>query len=160
MIRPLAALAAAAALATAGCGAGSKPTAGKLAWSGTPHVFRSHDLPRDRVVVARVRNVGKQTLHLVAARLVVRDADGRKLAGSAGFTTTFAHGLYGALEKPRQGVPTGELIRLGKIVYLPPGASVPFYAAWRLGPGSREPVTVDYGLGSLGVPKPTGVTAR
>jgi hypothetical protein len=158
--RALVVAAAVAALAVAGCGGGSKPAAGKLAWSGKPSVFRSHDLPHDRVVVARVRNVGKTTLHLVAAKLVVRDAGGKKLAGSAGFTTTFAHGLYGALEKPKAGVPTGELIRLGKIVYLPPGASVPFYAAWRLGPGDREPVTVDYGSGALDVPKPTGVTAR
>ena len=152
-------MASTATLAVAGCGAGSHHATGPLAWAGTPHVLRSHDMPNDRVVVARVRNTGKTTLHLVAADLVVRDASGRRLFGSAAFTTTFAHGLYGALEKPKGGVPLGELIRLGKIVYLPPGASVPFYAAWRLKPGSREPVTVDYGKGSLPVPKPTGTTA-
>jgi hypothetical protein len=111
------------------------------------------------VVIARVRNIGSKTLHLVASQLVVRDAAGRPLKGSAGFTTTFAHGLFGAFQQPSP-VPPNELIRLGKVIYLPPGASVPFYAAWRLGPHSREPVHVDYGTGSLAVPPATGVTAR
>ena len=156
-MRHWAALGVAAALAVAGCG-GEHAKRGALAWSGTPHVFRSHDLPHDRVVVARVRNVGKTTLHLIAARLVVRDAAGHVLKGSAGFTTTFAHGLFGALQQPNP-VPTEELLRLGKIVYLAPGASVPFYAAWRLGPGRREPVSVDYGTGTLAVPPPSATTA-
>jgi len=148
------------AIAAAGCGGGgSGHRPGALAWAGKPLVFRSHDLPHDRVVVAHVRNVGKSTLHLIAARLVVRDANGRALKSSAGFTTTFAHGLFGAYQKPNP-VPAAELIRLGKVVYLAPGASVPFYAAWRLGPHSREPVHVDYGVGSLAVPRPTGVTAK
>jgi hypothetical protein len=131
-----------------------------LDWAGKPLVLRSHDLPNDRVVVAHVRNTGDTTLHLVAARLVVRDAAGTALRSSAGFTNAFAHGVYGALEKPKSGEPPSELIRLGKVVYIPPGASVPFYAAWRLAPHSREPVSIDYGAGSLGIPKPTGLTAR
>jgi hypothetical protein len=158
--RRLATIAAAAGLAVAGCGGGSSKKPGALTWDGTPRVFRSHDLPNDRVVIARVRNTGDSTLHLVAADLVVRDATGRRLAGSAAFTATFAHGVYGATEKPKAGVPTSELLRLGKIAYIAPGATVPFYAAWRLAPGSREPVRVDYGSGTLAVPKPTGVTAR
>jgi hypothetical protein len=150
---------AALAIVLAGCGGSGSGKPSGLAWAGRPHVYRSHDLPNDRVVVARVRNVGRATLHLVAAKLVVRDANGRALKGSAGFTTTFAHGLFGAFQQPTP-VPPAELVRLGKVIYLPPGASVPFYAAWRLGPGDREPVTVDYGSGRLPVPRPTGVTAR
>src|SRR5207247_10023545 len=105
----------------------------------------------DRVVIARVRNTGKQTLHLVASDLVIRDADGHALRGSsAGFTNTFAHGLFGAYQQPKP-VPPAELLRLGKAVYIPAGASVPFYAAWRLEPGTREPVRIDYGRGSITV---------
>ncbi|MCW2968566.1 MAG: hypothetical protein JWM71_2338 [Solirubrobacteraceae bacterium] len=159
----LAALGGALALLAAGCGGGSKTqTTAKgsgLAWAGTPRVMRSANLPRDRVVIARVRNAGATTLHLVAARLRVRDASGRALKGSAGFSTTFAHGLYGAYQQPAGGEPVAEQIRLGKVVYLAPGASVPFYAAWRLGPGAREPVRVDYGSGSLAVPPARGQTA-
>src|SRR3954453_4105878 len=114
------------AVLVAGCG-GTAPESG-LRWDGKPNVFRSRHLAHDRVVIARVRNVGSKTLHLVAARLVVRDADGHRLKGSAAFTITFAHGLFGALQQPKP-VPPAELLRLGKVVYIPSGASVPFFPA-------------------------------
>jgi hypothetical protein len=123
-----------------------------LSWVGKPNVFKARNLPNDRVVIARVRNTGSKTLHLIGSKLVVRDANGRALDTTAAFTTTFAHGLYGALQQPAGGPPPAELIRLGKAVYLPAGGSAPFYAAWRLQPGSKEPVRVDYGTGSLAVP--------
>jgi hypothetical protein len=140
------------ALAIAGCGGSGKPDAGRLSWVGKPNVFKARNLPNDRVVIARVRNTGSKTLHLIGSKLVVRDANGRALDTTAAFTTTFAHGLYGALQQPAGGPPPAELIRLGKAVYLPAGGSAPFYAAWRLQPGSKEPVRVDYGTGSLAVP--------
>ena len=140
---------AAATAATAGCGGNDGH--GALSWAGKPQVFRLRALPNDRVVIARVRNTGKATLHLVAAKLVVRDGDGHALKGSAGFTTTFAHGLFGALQQPNP-VPPAELLRLGKVVYIPAGASVPFYAAWHLEPGTPEPIRIDYGSGKLVVP--------
>lgn len=157
-----------AAAGVAGCGGGSGaattatgPRAGAgLEWQGTPHVFRSRGLPHDRVVIARVRNAGTTTLHLFAARLRVRDAGGHALRASAGFTTTFAHGLYGVFQQPASGEPVAEQIRLGKIVYLPPGGSAPFYAAWHMTPAAKEPVRVDYGTGTLAVPAPQGQTAR
>ena len=152
------------ALLAGGCGAGSHanrtPAATGLTWAGKPQVYRSRSLPRDRVVIARVRNAGTTTLHLVASRLRVRDARGRVLRASAAFSTTFAHGLYGAYQQPAAGEPVAEQIRLGKIIYLAPGASAPFYAAWRLSLGAREPVHVDYGSGSLVIPAAGGQTAR
>jgi hypothetical protein len=144
------------ALAVGGCG-GTGSTSSDLAWQGKPAVFVTRGLPHDRVVIARVRNTGKGTLHLIAANLRVRDADGHALKGSAGFTNTYAHGLFGAFQQPAH-LPVAELLRLGKIVYLPPGASVPFYAAWHLAPGSKEPVHIDYGPGTLAVPAATGTT--
>ena len=142
----------------AGCGGGDKKD-GQLSWVGKPNVFKARSLPNDRVVIARVKNTGDKTLHLVGAKLVVRDADGRKLDATAAFNTTFAHGLYGALQQPAGGPPAAELARLGKAIYLPAGGSVPFYAAWRLKPGTKEPVRIDYGTGSLAVPEATA-TAR
>jgi hypothetical protein len=144
-------------LLVAGCGGGDQPQTG-LRWDGTPKVFRAAHLPNDRVVIARVRNVGDRTLHLVAADLVVRDAEGHALKGSAAFTTTFAHGLFGALQQPNP-VPPAELIRLGKVIYLPAGASAPFYAAWTLTSATKEPVSVDYGSGSLELPQATATAA-
>jgi hypothetical protein len=151
--RGLAVLLAAAASLAAGCGASTANKQSGLAWVGTPQVFRSKALPDDRIVVAHVRNAGKRTLHLVASNLVVRDADGHRLKGaSAGFTNTFAHGLFGAYQQPDQ-VPPAELLRLGKAIYLPAGATAPFYAAWHLSPGTHGPIRIDYGAGSLTVPE-------
>lgn len=159
MRRGLLALVLAAPLAAAGCGGGdggSKHTG--LAWDGTPQVFKAKNLPNDRVVIARVKNEGDQTLHLVAKDLKVLDADGRPLVTSAAFSTSYAHGLFGALQQPNP-VPPAELIRLGKVAYIPAGATVPFYAAWRLKPGTKEPVTIDYGPGTLAVPAAGGTAA-
>jgi hypothetical protein len=151
--RGLAVLLAAAASLAAGCGGSTANKHSGLAWVGTPQVFRSKALPDDRIVVAHVRNAGKRTLHLVASNLVVRDADGHRLKGaSAGFTNTFAHGLFGAYQQPDQ-VPPAELLRLGKAIYLPAGATAPFYAAWHLSPGTHGPIRIDYGAGSLTVPE-------
>jgi hypothetical protein len=154
----VAAALAAVALIAGGCGGGGghKPAAGRLEWLGKPNVYRAHNLPNDRVVIARVRNMGSKTLHLVGAKLVVRDANGHRLNATAAFNTTFAHGLYGALEQPTGGPPAAELARLGKAIYLPPRTSVPFYAAWRLKPGTKEPVRIYYGAGSLAVPRAVG----
>lgn len=149
------ALAGAVALGAAGCGGADKHEG--LSWEGKPSVFISRNLPNDRVVIARVRNTGTKTLHLIAKDVKVRDADGHVLKGSAGFSTTFAHGLFGALQQPNP-VPQAELIRLGKVAYIAAGASVPFYAAWRLKPGTKEPVRIDYGSGSLAVPAATAKT--
>jgi hypothetical protein len=145
-------------VAVAGCGGGDRPDAGRLSWVGKPQVFKARNLPSDRVVIARVRNTGSKTLHLFGSKLKVRDAKGRALDASAGFTTTFAHGLYGALQQPAGGPPAAELIRLGKAIYLPAGGSAPFYAAWRLKAGAKEPVRIDYGTGSLTVPTATRTT--
>jgi hypothetical protein len=141
-----------------GCTADHANDPGRLSWLGKPNVFKARNLPDDRVVIARVRNTGSKTLHLVASKLVVRDANGRALETTAAFNTTFAHGLYGALEQPAGGPPVQELARLGKAIYLSAGGSAPFYAAWRLGPGAKEPVRIEYGGGSLTVPKATATS--
>jgi hypothetical protein len=142
-------------LALAGCGNG-KSRHGPLAWV-QPQVLIPHRLPRDRIVVAHVRNTSHEALHLVAARIVVRDAAGHRLQASAGFTTTYAHGLFGAFQQPNP-VPTAELRRLGRIVDLVPGDTAPFFAAWHLDRGAQEPVRIDYGRGTLTAPGPARLT--
>ena len=140
----------------AGCGASTAPR-GHLAWIGTPQVFIPRDLPSDRIVLGRIRNPSKVTLTIRATTLRVRDAGGQTLHASAGFTASYAHGLFGAFQQPGQ-LPIRELVRLGRIAILEPGATSPLFAAWRLPPGARQPVTIDYGSGTLAVPvaaKPT-----
>jgi hypothetical protein len=122
-------------------------------------VFWQRDLPRDRVVVGSVRNTSGHTLHLRAAKIVIRDAAGRPLHGSAGFTAAFAHGLFGAFQQPSK-LPQPEVVRLGRDIYLPPKSTGPFFAAWRLSPGSREPVEINYGDGTLASPAKVRLAAR
>jgi hypothetical protein len=135
----------------AGCGGGAAAAVRPLAWDGKPHVYVPRGLPRDRVLIGRVRNSSSRTLRLSASRLVVRDGRGARLAGSAAFTATYAHGLFGAFQQPSV-TPPAELVRLGRVVTLSPGASAPFYAAWRLGPHVHQPVRLDYAVGVLPLP--------
>lgn len=156
-MRPLAAIAAALAVAgaAAGCGGTAKGDgAARVAWVTTPVVYKPADLPRDRVVLAKVRNTSKADVHLVASKLVVRDAQGRVLKSAARYIGGYGHGLYGAFQKP-DPLPPQELTRLGYEVTLKPGATAPLSVAWRLPAGAKEPATVDYGGGTLRLPAAT-----
>jgi hypothetical protein len=144
------------AFTAAGCGAGTAH--GPLSWSAKPQVFQQRDLPRDRILLGQIHNESKRTLRIVATTLRVRDAKGRVLESSAGFTASYAHGLFGAFQQP-SALPVRELLRLGRLVILQPGATSPLFAAWRLSASAREPVTIDYGNGKLAVPTATRPTA-
>jgi hypothetical protein len=148
----LAALAAAVVLAS-GCGGTTAPGRhGTIAWASAPLVFQPRTLPHDRVLLGRIVNRGRRALRLLAARVVVRDAAGRVIASSsAAFATGYAHGLFGALQQP-SALPVEEMARRGLLLYLQPGASAPFYAAWRLPAHAREPERIQVGPAELAVP--------
>lgn len=149
------------AVAAGGCGGGTSARPGAVVWQGAPRLFRPRGLPRDRVLVGRIRNAGTAMLKLTAAQVVVRDATGRQVPGAtAAFLSNYAHGLFGALQQPA-AVPRTEAARLGRLLYLFGGASAPIFAAWHLPPGSREPVSIEIGRFRLAVPAaPVGLTAR
>jgi hypothetical protein len=139
-------------MALAGCGGGGAGVRrGDLVWAQPPLEFVPQGLASDRVVVGRVRNDSLRPLRLVAARLLVRDDTGRTLRSSVGFTTTYAHGLFGAFQQP-SALPTEELVRLGRVVELRPGETAPFYVAWRMPASAQGPVHVDYGAADLTLP--------
>jgi hypothetical protein len=121
---------------------------------GSPQVYVPRDLPRDRIVVGRIRNGSKVTVTLRATALKVRDSRGQLLQSSGGFTASYAHGLFGAFQQP-SAEPVRELVRLGKLVVLDPGDTRPVFAAWRLTVDAHEPVVLDYGSGALTVPLAT-----
>lgn len=146
----LAVVAAAVSVGASGCGGGGGAD-GAVSWKGTPQVFAPRDLPRDRVLLGRVRNTSLRPITLQAAKIRVRDAEGHVLASSGRFTASFAHGLFGAFQQPAS-VPASELIRLGRVVQLRPNETAPFYAAWRGRVGSRGPFRIDTGQGRLEVP--------
>ena len=139
----------------AGCGSDDDKASGApLAWTKEPVAYVSEDLPNDRVILAQVRNRSSDPVHLVASKIVVRDAAGRVLRSHGQYIAGYAHGLYGAYQKPAR-VESSESRRLGLDITLPPGKVAPLAVAWRLKPGSREPATVDYGEGKLTLPRRT-----
>jgi hypothetical protein len=140
----------------AGCGASTARA--PLAWIGTPQVFQQRDLPRDRILLGHIQNASKRTLHILATTLRIRDANGHVLKSSAGFVASYAHGLFGAFQQP-SAQPVRELLRLGRLVILRPGATSPLFAAWRLPTNAHGPVSIDYGNGTLAVPTATRPTA-
>jgi hypothetical protein len=153
--RPAAAAAAlplACAALLGGCGGSRREDgANPLQWARAPLMFRATGLPRDRVVLGTVRNRSGRAVHLVAARVTVRDAAGRRLRSWGQYIAGYAHGLYGAYQKPHP-LPPGELRRLGLEIDLAPGRTAPLAVAFRLAPSTRAPVRIDYGPGTLAVP--------
>ena len=147
-----AAAVAGAALVLAGCGGGegTQRSTG-LQWKKDPLVFRATHLPSDRVLMGTVENRSPRSLHIVAANIRVRDAGGAALRSYAEFVNDYAHGLYGAYQRPRP-LPPNELSRLGLVVTLPPGSVIPLTVAYRVTTNTRAPLRVDYGVGSLTVP--------
>jgi len=121
-------------------------------------MFTPRDLPLDRIVIGQIRNQSPHTVRLVASALRVRDSHGNILKSSAGFTASYAHGLFGAFQQPT-GEPVRELVRLGRIVILDPGATSPVFAAWRLPSGTHASVSLDYGHGRLAIPVTSRPTA-
>ncbi|MCW3015577.1 MAG: hypothetical protein JWO02_2669 [Solirubrobacterales bacterium] len=147
--------AALAALTVAGCGGGESAAdrADPLAWTAAPQVFKTTALPDDRVAVGSVRNTTSAPLRLDATALTVRDADGRRLRGTGQYAAGYAHGLYGAFQKP-DPIPPGELERLGLLITIPPGKTAPLAVSWTLRKGSdpTRAASVDYGPGRLRLP--------
>jgi hypothetical protein len=104
------------------------------------------------VVIGTVRNDSFKDVKLDASKLTVKDGDGRPLRSSAQFAASFAHGLYGAYQKPNP-LPPDELSRLGLRVTIRPGQSAPLTVAFRVRRETRQPVRIDYGEGLLPVPR-------
>jgi hypothetical protein len=136
-----------AALGLAACDGGSGRT-GSLAWSdGGPSAYRPADLPRDHVVGGKVRNDSLRQLQVLASDVRLRDARGDVVKGVARFTFTPGHSLYPPTRVA--SIPFAEQLRMGIRVRMNPGDEVPLMVAWRDRPGAAQPVSVDYGQGTL-----------
>lgn len=157
-VRPFLAVLAAGALAVSAsaCGgddAGAAADAGPLVWVTPPEVFKTRALPNDRVALGTVRNSTSAPVDLDASALQVLDADGRKLTSTGAYAAGYAHGLYGAFQKP-DPLPPEQLKRLGLVVTIPPGKTAPLAVSWTFPTGSdaTKPATVEYGKGQLALP--------
>jgi hypothetical protein len=150
-----AALAATLAVATVvplACGGGEDMGTGDLVWAGHPRVYRQQSLPRDRVLVGTVRNDSLERVTVDAGDVRAVDADGEPLRGNATFVRGYLHPLYPPTRPPAGGLPESELERTGRRLRLEPGKAAPLSIAWRVAPGDKAPVRIDYGSGSLPIP--------
>jgi hypothetical protein len=139
-----------AAAGLAGCGPGQRVS--PLEWQGRPLSVTPPDLPTDHVVIGQVRNTSiRSEFRVDAAALKVVDASGRPVQAHAQFIASYAHGLYGAYQKPPRQE-TSELLRLGIKLRLKPGRAAPLYVAYRTRPGLKLPLHVRYPRGTLSLP--------
>ena len=115
-------------------------------------MYRQQSLPRDRVLVGTVRNDSLERVTVDAGDVRAVDADGQPLRGNATFVRGYLHPLYPPTRPPAGGLPESELERTGRRLRLEPGKTAPFSIAWRVAPGDKAPVRIDYGSGSLPIP--------
>jgi hypothetical protein len=158
--RALTTLALAAAVATAGCGGGEREPAGSMRWQDRPVLVRKSTLPNDRILAGTLRNDGRTRADLVARDLRLLDSRGRRVPASAGFVTSFLHGMYPPTREPRGGEPPSEQLRTGKIARVLPGKSVPLTIAWHQRPGTDPPVRIEWSQGSIPVPDEPATDVR
>ena len=133
-------------------GGESAQGAGDLRWARSPAVFTPPRVPHDRILSARLRNDSLRRIRLSADELRLEDAGGRTIEATAVFLDSFVHGLYPPTRQPAQ-VSESELRRTGRLALMAPGESVPLTVAWRPAPDVEGPLRLDYGSGSLPVPR-------
>jgi hypothetical protein len=148
----LAALVAAGLLA--GCGGSGASVAGDgsgpLKWAEEPLLFTPDTLPGDRILTGTLRNDSVRRVRVDLPEVRVLAADGDRVAATPVFLNTFGKSLWSPGRGPEQ-MPESELLRTGRIAFLRPGEEVPFTVAWHAADGT--PAVVDYGAGSLRVPR-------
>ena len=125
---------------------------GPLAWAGDPRLITPATLPRDRVLSGRVRNGSLRPVRIDARDVRIETAGGARVEGTATFLATFVHGLYPPTRGPSR-LPESELRRLGRLAVIEPRQTAPITLAWRLEEGEPAPVRMDYGQGSLPLPR-------
>jgi hypothetical protein len=145
-------IAAAALIATAGCG-GEDKGSGELRWVSRPSLITPPDLPHDRVLTGTVENGTLRRVDIKAKDLRLVDSSGDRVGGVATFLNGYLHGLYPPTRHPVSGLPIEEQRRIGVVARIDPGKRAPLTLAWRLKAGADPPVRVEYGAGSLPIPK-------
>jgi hypothetical protein len=145
-------VAALAALAPVACEGGGDGTPGDLVWVGKPKLIRQTTLPRDRVLNGFVRNDSLRRITIEAKDVRAVDKEGNPLRGNATFIRGYIHPLWAPTRPPQGGLPDSERVRLGQVVRLEPGKETHLSVAWRLAPGAKPPVRIDYGAGWLPIP--------
>jgi hypothetical protein len=139
-------------LALAGCGS-DEDGAAPLTWKEDPDIVVPPRLPGDRILRGEVSNGSLDRVVIEAKEVKLLDADGRRVEGTATFLSSYVHSIYPPTRGPSP-YPAAERARLGQIAQIEPGKSAPLTVSWHEPKGPRTPVRVDYGDGSLPIPRP------
>jgi hypothetical protein len=140
--------------AAAGCGSSEGERSVSLVWKTPPKLYVPSDLPRDRIVRGVIENQSlKRKVTLKASDIKLLDRDGRRIEGVATFISGYAHSIYPSFRKPGGSYPESEQLRLGMLAKLKAGQSAPLTVSWHDPPGPRTPIRIDYGSGTLTLPK-------
>ena len=121
----------------------TRPDAAVLSWKDEPLAIAPADLPDDRIAYGTVSNTSLAELRASTGDFEVRDADGERLDSTVQFLGNYAHGVYGAYQKP-DPLPEEELTRLGFKVDLDTGETSPLTVSYRLRDDSELPATLYY----------------
>jgi hypothetical protein len=123
-----------------------------LNWAAQPRLLTPATLPDDRILSGRIRNTSLRRVRIEARDIRIETASGEQVEATATFTAGFLHGLYPPTRQPGR-LSESELRRLGRLAIIEPRQTVPVTLAWRLEHGKPGPVRVNYGQGSLPVPR-------
>ena len=133
-------------------GSAREARGGSLTWAEPPRLLTPATLPDDRILSGEIRNTSLRRVRIEARDIRIETASGERVEGTATFTASFLHGLYPPMRQPGR-LSESELRRLGRLAILDPRQTVPVTLAWRLEQGEPGPVRVNYGQGSLPVPR-------
>ena len=145
-------LAAVAAVLSVVLGSAGEGRGDSLSWAAQPRLLTPATLPDDRILSGEIRNTSLRRVRLEARDIRIEAANGERVEGTATFTAGFLHGLYPPMRQPGR-LSESELRRLGRLAILEPRQTVPVTLAWRLERREPAPVRVNYGQGSLPVPR-------
>jgi hypothetical protein len=141
------------------CGGGEDAGAGKpaLGWEGTPVVRASST--GAHVLIGKVKNDSSGELRISVSQVRVVDPNGRRIASTAVFSSTYVRSLYphnGVARPSPSQYPEAEQRRVGYLAVLGSGDEAPLTISWRQRRGGRKAKRVVLGTASL--PIPAGVT--
>ncbi len=120
-----------------------------LVWQEEPSVLRRSAPEPAAIVQGVIRNQSRRQVELTGEAMVLREADGDPVPGSAVFLSGYVRPGE-AQNRGRETLSAQEEERLGRVARIDPGKTAPLVVSWRARDG--RPVRVSHPEGSLEIP--------